>query len=265
MRFRLIVSDLDGTIYQRGRGVSDRTKATIQRVIEAGLLFTLASGRMPRILLPIAEQLGTNAPLICYGGALVYEPVAQRDLYQRGVPLPLTFEVIREARRRKLAVNVYKRDELLIERLEESSPAYENWRRNGARAVGDLERFVDFEPHHLAIVCPESLTRSLTEELRTQFAGLANVTSGPPLLVEFSHPQVNKGTALAWLARHLQLEPSQVLAIGDDLNDVEMLRWAGYAVVMSSAPAEALAVADEVAPAGEDAVAEVIERLCLKV
>lgn len=263
MRIRMIVSDLDGTIFRWGDPIPERTIGTIKRLTEAGKLFTLASGRMPRSLIPFAHRLGTNAPLICYGGALIYDRSADSDIYQRSIPIQVSTRVLAEAKRRDLAVNVYQRDELLIECLDESSPAYKSWMRSGAKAVGDLAGFLNPEPLHLSIVCDESRTYPLTEELREEFAGQAHVSSGHPNMVEFNRLGATKGSALAWMSAQMKIDRSQVLAIGNDLNDLEMLEWAGLALAVPDSPAELLSVADEVVPSGADVLSFALERFDL--
>ena len=263
MCIRMIVSDLDGTIFKWGDPLLELTIAAVGRLTRAGKLFTLASGRMPGSLTPFAHRLGANAPLICYGGALIYDPSTDSDIYQRTIPIEVSSTVLHEAKRRGLAVNVYRRDELLIESLDESSPAYRSWLRSGARAVGDLTEFLDPEPLHLAIICDESRTYPLTEELRAGFAGQAHVSSGHPNMVEFNQIGVSKGSALAWMSARMNIDRSQILAIGNDLNDLEMLKWSGVALAVSDSPEELLSVADEVVPAGTDVVRYAMKRFDL--
>ena len=263
MGIRMIVSDLDGTIFKWGDPIPERTIGTIKQLTNAGKLFTLASGRMPRSLIPFAHRLGTNAPLICYGGALIYDPSTDSDLYHRSIPIQVSTRVLAEAKRRDLAVNVYQRDALLIECLDESSPAYQSWMRSGAKAVGDLAGFLNPEPLHISIVCDESRTYPLTEELVKEFAGEAHVSSGHPNMVEFNRIGVNKGSALCWLSAQTKIDRSQILAIGNDLNDLEMLEWAGLSLAVSDSPPELLSVADEVVPAGVDVLSYAIERFDL--
>ncbi len=263
MCIRMIVSDLDGTIFKWGDPLLKQTITAVKRLTTAGKLFTLASGRMPGSLAPFAHRLGTNAPLICYGGALIHDPSTDFDIYQRTIPTQISSRVLQEAKRRDLAVNVYRRNDLLIESLDESSPAYESWMKNGARAVGDLSRFLNPEPLHLSIVCDESRTYPLTEELRAMFAGQAHVSSGHPNMVEFNQIGVSKGSALAWMSARMSIDRSQVLTIGNDLNDLEMLKWSGVALAVSDSPEELLSVADEIVPVGTDVVRYAMKRFDL--
>ena len=70
---RLIATDMDDTLLNADGAITPRTKAAVRRAIEAGAFFSLSSGRMPEALVSMAEDIGVNAPLISYNGALIYE------------------------------------------------------------------------------------------------------------------------------------------------------------------------------------------------
>ncbi len=99
---------------------------------------------------------------------------------------------------------------------------------------------------------------------QSAFAGRAEVTVSHPQFLEFLAPGVTKGRAVRWLARRSGIPMGQVMAIGDQYNDLEMIAAVGHGVAMPSAPAEVLAVARHVAPpVTEEGAAQMIERLVL--
>ena len=110
---------------------------------------------------------------------------------------------------------------------------------------------------------PATDERSLGDA-RAAFDGRAVVTVSHPMFLEFVAPGVSKGAALRWLARRLRIELRDVLAIGDQLNDLEMVAEVGFGVAMPHGPAELLAVARLVAPPfDEDGAAQVLEAYVL--
>ncbi len=256
--------DVDGTLLEHGQSVSARDREAIQRAVASGIVVTLATGRMFPLVEPLVRQLGLTAPTICYGGALIVDPIAVRPLHQRGVPLGLAIEVIREARCRGLTARVYLGTAVYVDTIEIDAFNYDSLTRSAAVAVGDLERFLLVDPTHLAIDAPPGRTRGLVHELREQFAGRLNVTTGHPLLTEFSHPSVHKGSALSWLCDHVGIPLAESIAIGDDWNDLEMLRVAGLGIAVRNAQPDVLAIADVVVPSvGESGVAHALERFVL--
>jgi len=262
--YRLVVVDLDGTLLDRDRQVSPRDRAAVRRALDAGVVVTLASGRMFPLVESFVRQLELTAPTICYGGALIVDPLTAQPLFQRGVPLALSVEIIREARLRGWTSRAYVGTEVFVETIDVSAYNYESLARVNAVAVGDLESYLSEDPWHLAIDAPPEVTRDLVREMRARFAGRLNVTTGHPLLTEFSHPAIDKGSALRWLANFMGIPLAQSIAIGDDWNDVAMLGVAGLAIAVANAHPDVLAVSDVVVPSvGESGVAHALERFVL--
>jgi Cof subfamily protein (haloacid dehalogenase superfamily) len=255
---------VDGTILERGRPLSARVVWAVHQAVERGIHVTLASGRMYPLVEALAAELDLRTPIICYGGALIVEPNTRRILHRRSVPLALAREVIREARAQGLDARAYVGEQVFVDRLDPNRFNYDSLLRVNAIAVGDLLAHLTDDPTHLAIDSPPERTRQLVEEMRLRFGDRLHVTTGHPLLVEFSRPDVHKGTGLAWLAAFLGVSLSETMAIGDDWNDVEMLRWAGLGVAVANAQPAILAEADAIVPpVGDDGVAVAIERFVL--
>lgn len=248
------------------RRIRPRVRAAVAEVVRRGGHVALATGRMYCRTTPFAEELGANAPIICYQGALIRDPRTGETLHERGIPLPLAREVIALARELDLPLNVYLDDTICLEAV---TPVWERYfeQANGAtppRIVGDMLAFLQREPTHLAIVTDRDRTRDLVRRVRQVFDGRLYVTTGHPLFCELSHPEVSKGQALRLLAEQLGVPREQVMAVGDNLNDIEMLGWAGLGVAMGNAPPELRAVADAVVGTVDvDGAAEAIERFVL--
>ncbi len=264
--YQLIALDLDGTAMGRTRTIRPAVRAAVAEAIRRGAVVTLATGRMYCRTVPFWQALGANGPIICYQGAVVRDSLTGETLHERGIPVDLAHEVVHLARRLDLPLNVYLDDEICIEAV---TPAWERYYRhaNGAvepRIVGDMLSFLTREPTHLALITAAEGTRELVERARAHFAGRLYVTTGHPLMCELSHPEVSKGRALRLLAERLGIPRERVMAVGDNLNDLDMVEWAGLGVAMGDAPPELLAVADAVVgTVDEDGVAEAFERFVL--
>jgi len=264
--YRLVALDLDGTVMAKGRPIAPRVLAAVAEACRRGARVALATGRMYRSTAPFAAALGTNAPIICYQGAWVRDPASGATLYQRGIPVDLAHETVRLARDLGLIVNVYLDDEIHIEAITPTWQRYYDQATGASppRVVGDMLGFLTREPTHLAMVTDADRTRALVEQVRAHFGGRLYVTTGHPLFCELSHPEVSKGRAVRFLAERLGVPREQVLAVGDNLNDLDMVEWAGLGVAMANSPPELLAAADAVVPTvHEDGVAEAIERFVL--
>lgn len=249
---------------QTGHSVTQRVTEAVSYALSQGIIVTLASGRMFRLVEPFVSHLGLTSPVICYGGAMIVEPPTRRTIYERGVPLELAQKVIKEARARQLDARAYVDNDVFVDRILPGRFNYESLTRIKAIEVGDLLTHLKRDPSHLAIDSPPEGTRGLVEEMRTRFGSSLHVTTGHPLLVEFSRPMVHKGTALTWLANHLGIPRDQTLAIGDDWNDVEMLRAAGLGVAVANAHPRVLGLAGRIVPSvADDGVAVALEDIVL--
>lgn len=266
MRYRLVALDLDGTVVPRGRPVSERVERAIRVAVDRGVHVTLASGRRFLSLLPYAERFGIRGPLICYGGALLREARGGARLHEQCVPRDLAREVVAAGRDLCLPVHAYVDDDLYVERLTPEHPMYTSLQQVNAQATADLDAFLcedDRLPHHMAVVTARS-REEVVLHLRERFGARLNVTTGHPNLAEIDHPNVSKGAAVRWLAEWLQIPQSEVLAAGDDWNDLTMIAYAGLGVAMASAPLEVRSAARLVAPsADEDGIAQVLEEYVL--
>jgi Cof subfamily protein (haloacid dehalogenase superfamily) len=263
-RIRVVAIDVDGTLIERGRPIAPRVRETIARARALGVIVTLASGRMYPLVASLLRELALTHPAICYGGAMIVSSSTGEPIFERGVPLQLAREVIREARNRELTARAYVGTSVYVDRLDPDRFNAESLRRVNAVEVGDLIAFLSKDPSHLAVDAPPERTRDVVLSMRARFNGQLNVTTGHPLLTEFSHPTVHKGAALEWLCHYLGIPAEESLAIGDDWNDLEMLRQAGVGVAVANAHPDVLAIADHVVPSvAEDGVAVALERYVL--
>ena len=266
MEYRLIALDLDGTILPRGQPISPRVVQAIRAAVTLGIQVVLASGRMFRVLAPYAEQLGIDGPLICYGGALIRRALNGGVLYEQRLPQELACEVVQVGRELGLPIHAYVDDELYVEGLTPAHPMYARLRREYTHAVDDLDHFLRRNgppPHHMALVTARD-REVLVRRLKERFGTRLNVTTGHPNLAEIDHPNVSKGTALRWLAEQLGIPREQVLAVGDDHNDLTMITYAGLGVAMGHAPAAVRAMAQVIVPSLDgDGIARVLEEYVL--
>ncbi|MBK6310579.1 MAG: HAD family phosphatase [Candidatus Microthrix sp.] len=253
----VVASDLDGTLLDSGRGVTKRTAKAVERVRRNDGRFLMVTGRPVRWITQIVEQLGTTDPVIALNGAVVWDPVSGDVLSSRPLDLELVID--------------------LVERLSEQDPDL-CWAIE--RPLG-YARSPEFAPGHNADgseIAPidELLTGELTkllgrshnfsperfERIRALVGDAAQVThSGNEALIEIAAPGVHKAATLASLVDGWALSPDDVIAFGDQVNDEEMLAWAGWGVAMGNAAPHVQRLADEVTLSNDQAgVARILER-----
>ena len=268
--FKLVAIDLDDTMLRSDLTVSERTVAVLRQVREMGVAVTISTGRMFCSARPFAEQLEFDVPLITYGGALVKNADSGELLYNRPLEPEVARRVIRFARERSVQLNYYllngEDDELYVELLTLWGEDYARFSRVPFRQVPDLEELLQRgNPLKLLLIEDEPVVNRYLMELREQLYGQVHLAKSKPHFLEVDHPEATKGRALQELAAWLQVGRSQVLAIGDGFNDIEMLEFAGLGIAMANSPPEVRRRAGYVTASNdEDGVAQALERFVLE-
>lgn len=262
---KLLAIDLDDTLLDDNLNISSRTKNTLQRARERGLIVTLATGRMYRSALPFALELGIDVPLITYQGALVKNTATGEIIRDFPVPVDIAREIIGLVEREYgFHINVYVDDNLYAKSITEEGRGYAKLARVPLNPVGDLLDFLRVDPTKMVIVAREEELDPLLPRLKSLYGDTLHITKSKPNYLEVMHPKADKGQALADLAHIYGISREEIMAFGDAPNDVEMLRYAGTAVVMANAAEEMKTIADYVTLSNnEDGVADAIKKLLL--
>ena len=259
--YKLLALDLDGTLIGRDLIISSRTKTAISQLMGHGIIVTIATGRMFQSALPYARELNISAPLICYEGAMIADPNTKEVLWHKPVPLSLAREAIELINKENLHINAYLDDELYVESVNDKAELYSSISRVIPNAVGDLLAFLDREPTKLVVVGNPDEIDHINKLLNEKFNGALYVAKSYPLFCEIAHPECNKANALAMLTDQFGITQSEVVAIGDNHNDMNMVQWAGLGIAMANGSDETKEAADWVTGhQEEDGVAQAIEK-----
>lgn len=261
--FRLLVTDLDGTLFGHDLVVSPRTRAALGRWTARGGLVAIATGRMFRATRPIAEDLGVTTPLICYQGAWIRHPLTLADLWHRTLEPAPARAAIAALEAAGFGVQLFLDDELYVTGIGPAQRAYMALSRIAPREVAHWDEvFAAGAPTKIVAIASEAEVRRQVQAMREAFGESLYVVQSQPTFLEVAHREVNKGVALAKLVAGLGIPLSEVVAVGDGQNDVDMIRLAGLGVAMGNGHPELRAAAGRVTgPLAEDGVAALIDDL----
>ncbi|MGD1858621.1 MAG: Cof-type HAD-IIB family hydrolase [Leptolyngbyaceae cyanobacterium] len=272
---RLLVLDIDGTIAGQTNDVSDGVKAAITAAQAQGVQVAIATGRMYRSAVRFHQAVRSPLPLLSYQGALIKDPVSGK-LYRhtplaRQHTLALLAELAALEATGQLSIHLYIDDQLHVREILADTREYAERSGIAPVAVGDLAAYLQqgkIDTTKLLALSPDP---QIISDLLVRFKQLyapeeLYLTQSVATFFEATHPSSNKGAAVKYLAEDLlQLKPEQVMTVGDNFNDYEMLQYAGIGVVMGDAPAGVKKIADWVAPSVEDdGVASAIKQFILK-
>lgn len=244
---RLLAIDIDGTLLDSQFRVSSANLAALERAHAAGVEIVLVTGRRHQFALPIAQSLGFDLWLISSNGAVTRS--AAGELFHRDfLPAAAARDLVglMEAFRGNLVLTFDREGKgaLALEHTEELTPHIQRWIENNLQYIDfvvPIERALVVDPIQ-AMFCG-TIARMQEAEERLRAAPLADritvlktrYDARDLVIIDVLNHGCSKGHALERWARHRGLEREQVMAIGDNYNDIEMLEFAGVPVIMGNA------------------------------
>lgn len=272
---RLIAIDIDGTLLNPAKQITERTREAIQAAQKAGIIVTLATARRYYNTALIAEQLGIDIPVIIYDGALIMEHPDGAVLHSHRMAADTAQQALEILVRYKVQPVVHHLNGTVEETWTGLAEFDTEWVYDYFRSYPHTMRRLPYDecctgnPDPLRVVAftSERLAHTLAQEVSTLALDCSwNITSsGSYGTAELAimHKTCSKASGVEALARRLAIPLSQVMAIGDSNNDIEMLQTVGWGVAMGQATERVKAAAHAVTASNkEDGVALAIERYC---
>ena len=269
-QIKLLILDIDGTISGTSNQVSSRVKHAITAAQAQGVRVGIATGRMYKSALRFHHEIGADLPLIAYQGAWIQDPATGITHRHLPVPIEIAQELIDYFEQPhlidKLSIHVYRDDCLYVRKISSDTEAYVG--RSGVEVIAapDLRAVLTERPTKILAMSEDiALIQHLLTDLNRRYSPAElHITTSVPIFLETTQSGVNKGSAIDYLVKLLGITAENVLAIGDNYNDVEMLAYAGIGVAMGNAPEDVRSLGDWVAPhVDEDGVAVAIEKFIL--
>jgi len=263
---RLVAFDLDQTLIGDDLIISEHTRQVIDAAQVRGVIVALVTGRGPKVSAHFARQLGLVAPVVCYQGGMVYDFICDMVLFELRLPVELLPSIVSAMQDRDWNLHFEEAGHIYLPRISHHPPIfYELIRVTEWSRLDDLLHDLPAVPHKFIVTLNHPQDRArVVAEMEAVFAGRINVIPSHPYLVEGLPAGVDKGCGLAWLANYYHIPADQVLAVGDNDNDVPMLQWAGLGVAVGNASPMARAAADWIAPSvAEDGAAVALEKYIL--
>lgn len=265
---RLIATDLDGTLLNSAHVVSPLTEQAIHAAVKRGVLFTIATGKTFPSTVHLIRQFGIRVPLVCANGTQVFAPDGML-LYENPVPLSYAIEAVKLAMAEGFTPVVYVRMGLLVPYWDANSDEVVTHHEPVPEIASDLVAALSsdrYKPYKIILMKQDpDAVNELHLRFQRIFEGRAQVIrSGLASVMEVLPLGVTKGTALAFILKHLNIAPEETMCFGDNCNDLDMIQMAGIGVAMGHAPEEVRHGADYVTGTNdEDGVGYAIQRFVL--
>ena len=266
---KLIALDLDGTLLTTDKKLTERTKSILKAAREQGVKVVLTTGRPLKAMDFFLKELGTDGHedeyTITFNGGLVQKNTGEildktvfsiddvSRIYEETEKLNIPLDAISEG----IVYQIQSDQESLYAQFNPALTFVPT-------AFEDLSSQITYNKCVTAF--PQEPLDAAIQKISPKLFDKYEIFKSRELLLEWSPKNVHKATGLAKLIEHLGIDRSQVMACGDEANDLSMIEWAGLGVAMQNAVPEVKAVANVVTPMtnDEEAVAWAIEKYVLK-
>ena len=233
---RMIVTDLDGTLLAGGNNIPEKNILALRRAMDAGVQVVLCSGRMIEATAPIAERVEANAPIVLFNGAMVYDGKTDRILAGQTIPAETARRALREIEAMGVYVQAFPGRGYFYEKATDWT-AYYSAKINvyGEETGEKLSSWLQSDIYKLICLDSAANLQRLVDALAPKFPELSFVKSAETHL-EIVAAGVDKATGMRALSEITGISAEEMIAFGDEANDLPMLKYAGTAYVMENAP-----------------------------
>jgi Cof subfamily protein (haloacid dehalogenase superfamily) len=268
MSYKLVVTDMDGTFLNSKDEISDENLKIVKELNERGILFSIATGRLDTMIKPYLRQIGNNNPVISCNGALVRN-VTKGEFYHAQIIEGENFlKVLDICKANELIFAVYCEYTVYSESLEGRIKYFETRNKSlceeekvAIKIVDNIYTDINEKVFKVLVTNDSSELLERVKEEINKIPGIEAVKSSSNLL-DIMTQGVTKGNALKDLAEILKIKREEIIAIGDNHNDISMLEYAGYAIAVGNAEQAVKDIADLVTDSNdEDGVAKALRQV----
>jgi hypothetical protein len=263
---KMVIADVDGTLVTQEKVLTPRAIQAVMSLYEAGIQFSITSGRPPRGMAMLIEPLKLTQPLAAFNGGVLIKPDLRTVVDQKFLPLGVPEQVIEIIENHALDVWLYNDTEWFVRDPNAPHVAREQWTVKFPPTI--VKTFAGLLGRVAKIVgVSDDLPRVAQCEKDVQQAGGSHISAArsQPYYLDVTHPQANKGEVVLSLSRLLNIPTTQIATIGDMPNDVLMFQKSGVSIAMGNASPEVQAAATYVTATNEDeGFAKAMEDFVLK-
>lgn len=289
--YKLVIIDLDGTLLNSYGDVTEYTKQVINKVQDKGVEIMIASGRPIDSIKTIAEEINSTKYFIAGNGAIIYDIKNDKIIYEKYIPRSKVLEIAKVCEENNISYNIYTEESIITQDLKYNVLYYykENLKKDANKIttiikVDSILEYVKKEENLKCLkitVCDENQTifRSIIRRLRAienidvmdvshmsrkVFKhGTEDITI-EYFYTEISSTQVNKWQAIKYLLPILEISPEEVIGIGDNINDKQMIENAGLGVCMGQSTPVIKEISDKITDSNiDDGVGKVLYEIFL--
>lgn len=257
MKKHMIALDLDGTLLTDDKKISERTKQVLFKAKEEGHIVVISTGRPHRASINYYYELGLDTPMVNFNGALIHHPQNRNwDALHNPMPIRTAHKIIEachDLRVNNILAEVL--DDVYIDSFDSKLIGFFDEIENEAPyVIGNLKQKLEEDPTSILVYPEEEQVQQLRSHLDGYHAEVIEHRKwgAPWNVIEIIKKGMNKAVGLKKIAHYFDIPQDQIIAFGDEDNDLEMIDYAGVGVAMGNAIDELKSLAKHVTATNEE-------------
>lgn len=261
--FKMICLDIDGTLLNSNHEITENVKEAINIVAnEKKIPVILVSARMPKGITFLQRELGIEQPIICYSGALILDK-DNEVLSKEFIDISSLENIYKLVSENNIHMSLYKDNEWYIEEMD-------YWAKQESEITNIIPKVANFNelieeweiegtgPNKILCMANPDEINFLKENTKTSDL---NIYPSKPTYLEIMPTNASKTSAINVLQKKFNVEKSEIIAMGDNYNDIDMIEYAGLGIAMGNAPEDVKKHANDITSTNnEDGVAEALKK-----
>lgn len=265
MKYKIMVLDIDGTLTNSEKKITNKTKAALLDYQERGGKIAIASGRPTKGIFPYAEQLELakyGGFIMSFNGGKIIDCSSGETVFSSNLPLDILPEICEEVYKTNVGINTYEEDKLIV------GNGVNQYTMIEAKLIGlevkevkDFVEYVNFDINKCLLTGCEDEVLALENRLSKRVGDRLGVFRSEPFFLEVVPKGIDKARSIDSLLKSISIKTEECIACGDGFNDITMVEYAGLGVGMANANDKLKAVANFITKSNdEDGIAYVVER-----
>ena len=269
MDYKLLVLDIDGTLTNSEKKITEPTREALLRIQEKGMKVAIASGRPTPGTKYVAETLELERfgnYVLSFNGARILNYATKEIVLDKTIPAGMAGVLCEEARNYGVGIMTYDSECALAGTAVDKYMAWEAKINNiEIKEVGHFKDVIDFPVNKCLMTADPEYLVQVEKKLKDKYAGSLNIFRSEPYFLEIMPKGIDKASVLQRFISYLGISREEIICCGDGYNDLTMIQYAGLGVAMANARPEVIEVADYVTASNdEDGIVQVIEKFIEK-
>lgn len=260
-KFKIIFSDIDGTLLNSSHEVSEKNKESLVLLNKLNIPFVLVSARMPQGIKKVQKEINVNSPIVCYSGGLVIDSNG-KYLMSIGIRIEKAQEIKNyiDGKWKNVSTSYYSYDKWIADNKKDEWIAQESNITSVNPIFGKIQDICEKNSvvHKILCMGDSKVIDEIKDSISEKYEGLSIYKSKDTYL-EIMDLDATKSGAMKVLCDSFNIKMEDAISIGDNYNDVDMIKASGNGIAMGNAPDEVKRISNELTSSNDDdGVAEVI-------